>query len=191
MRFFGLERLFTKEKDDWLYKPKTGEILIASGDIHKCVLKVFTTLGIRHFRNGLNGFFEILPDARIIYNRKFTEAAAAYIVDSMSNSTTTPLDVLKYHDSGTGTNAENKTDTALQTATGVARVAGTVTQPSAMVNQSVAEITYDGSYAVTEHGVFSAAAAGTLLDRTVFAAVNVVNTDKIEFTFQLTFAGET
>jgi len=39
---------------------------------------------------------------------------------------------------------------------------------------------------VTEHGLFNASSAGTLMDRTVFSAINVVNGDSIQFTYELT-----
>ena len=48
---------------------------------------------------------------------------------------------------------------------------------------------YDGSYAVTEHGLFDAASGGTLMDRSVFAAINVGDGDGIEFTYELTITG--
>jgi hypothetical protein len=50
-------------------------------------------------------------------------------------------------------------------------------------------ITYDGTGgAITEHGLFSQtrAGGGTLMDRSKFAAINVVATDSIQFTYELT-----
>ena len=127
----------------------------------------------------------------IIARKKVTDAFVAYLVDSLQNSTTAPMDVFKYHDSGTGTNAENKTDTALQTPCGEARDTGTQTEgATGNIYKSVATHTYAGSFAITEHGLFSAASAGTLMDRSVFAAINVVATDQIEFTYQLTCTSE-
>jgi hypothetical protein len=42
--------------------------------------------------------------------------------------------------------------------------------------------------AVTEHGIFSTATSGTgvMLDRSVFAAINLANTESIQSTYQLT-----
>lgn len=48
------------------------------------------------------------------------------------------------------------------------------------------EWTFTGAFAVTESGVFDAAAAGNLLARQVFAAINVVATDKLEITWKVT-----
>lgn len=89
-----------------------------------------------------------------------------------------------YHASGTGTTAAAVTDTALVTQVGSA-VAGTHTSAT-NVYTSVATNIFTGTYAITEWGCFSAASAGTLLDRAVFAAINVVSSDAIQFTFNLT-----
>lgn len=91
-----------------------------------------------------------------------------------------------FHASGTGTTAEAAANTALVTPTADARVAGVASNPSANVYRSVATITYAAATAVTEHGVFDAATNGTLLDRSVFAVVNVAAGEKIEFTYDLT-----
>jgi hypothetical protein len=92
-----------------------------------------------------------------------------------------------YHDSGTGTTPAAVTDTALQTPTGAARVAGVQTTPgSTNVYQTVATITYSGTFAVTEWGLFSASTSGTLWDHRVFSAINVVSGNAITFTYMLT-----
>lgn len=103
-------------------------------------------------------------------------------------STSSPIGIttFNYHDSGTGTNAEAIGDTALQTAAGPARVAGTQSNPSAGVYQSIATITYTGTQNITEHGIFSASTNGTLWDRSVFTAIGVVNGSQITFTGQWT-----
>jgi len=132
-----------------------------------------------------------VKDLGVICKRKVTDAFVAYLVDSLQDSSADPMDDFKYHDTGTGTNAEDKTDTALQTPCGEARDVGTqIEGASAWIFKTVAEHTYAGPFAITEHGVFSAAAAATLMDRSVFAAINVVATDKIEFTYQLTCTSE-
>jgi len=130
-------------------------------------------------------------DLGVIARKKVTDAFVAHLVDSLQNQTSTPIDTFKYHDSGTGTNAENKTDTALQTPCGEARDTGTqIEGATGNIYKSVATHTYAGSFAITEHGLFSASSAGTLMDRSVFAAINVVATDQIEFTYQLTCTSE-
>lgn len=91
-----------------------------------------------------------------------------------------------FHDAGTGNTAENVTDIALQTPWGGARVSGTPTHPSAGLYRTVGTITFTGTFAIVEHGIFTASTSTTLWDRTVFSAINVVNTDAIQFTYTLT-----
>lgn len=92
-----------------------------------------------------------------------------------------------HHDAGTGTNNEATSDTALQTPWGGSRATGTPSNPSAGVYRTVGTISFTGTFAITEHGVFSASTSGTLLDRSKFAAINVENGDSIQFTYSLTF----
>lgn len=125
-------------------------------------------------------------DLGVISYKKVTDAYVALLVDDLQGSQAAHS-TLKYHDSGTGVGAENQTDTTLGTPCGEARDSGTqVEGASANIYKTVAEHTYAGSFAITEHGVFSAASAGTLLDRSVFSAINVTSGDKIEFTYELT-----
>lgn len=102
------------------------------------------------------------------------------------------IDDYKYHASGTNSTAEANTDTALGTEAAT-RSAGTQTDTSAGATgnyQTVGTITYTSTLAIVEHGIFNAAAVGTLLDRSVFAAINVVSGDSIQFTYDLTITAE-
>jgi hypothetical protein len=92
----------------------------------------------------------------------------------------------KYHDSGIGTTAENITDTGLGTPWGGSRDVGTQVS-SGVTYTSVATTTYNASKAITEHGLFNASSGVTLMDRSVFAAINVVDTNQIEWTYVITF----
>ena len=133
-----------------------------------------------------------IEDLGVICTKKVTDAFVEHLVDSLQNQTTKPIDTFKYHDSGTGTTAENKTDTALETPCGESRDTGTQAEgTTANIYKSVATHTYAGSFAITEHGLFSASTGGTLMDRSVFAAINVGVDDKIEFTYELTCNSET
>ena len=71
-----------------------------------------------------------------------------------------------------------------------AAVTGTQTETSANVLKSVGTVTFDGSAAITEHGLFSQAATGggTLWDRTVFSAVNVIAGESISFEYSATLS---
>ena len=114
-----------------------------------------------------------------------TNAGVAFEAATFAGGTSTSA--FNYHDSGTGTNAAAVTDTALQTPTALARVAGTQSTPgSTNVYQTVATLSYNNTFAITEWGLFSASTSGTLWDRRVFSAINVVNGNAIQFTYQLT-----
>ena len=126
--------------------------------------------------------------------RVITSAGVAYIVDAWQNST--EVENLKYHGCGTGTTAEASGDTALVTESTTAlnpdstRATGTQTETSANVLKSAGTVTFDASAAITEHGLFSQAATGggTLWDRTVFSAINVVSGDSIAFEYSVTLS---
>jgi hypothetical protein len=121
----------------------------------------------------------------VVGYRSITTAFVNYMVDQLQTETSTWGD-FKFHDSGVGTTAENVANTAMETTDGESRVTGTQTESSSNVYASVGTITYTSTKAITEHGLFNDATAGTLLDRTVFSAINVVNTDTITFTYSLT-----
>jgi hypothetical protein len=125
--------------------------------------------------------------------RVVTTAGVGYIVDAFQNLV--ELENMKFHGFGTGTTAEASGDTALVTElttqyVGDVRPTGTTTEgASANIYRTVGTLAPDsgGTIAVTEHGVFSANAAGVLLDRTVFSAVNVVaSADSLQATYELT-----
>jgi len=127
-----------------------------------------------------------IEDLGLICKKCVTDAFVQYLVDSMQDSSTYPMDVFKWHASGTGTTAESASDTALENEV-ESRVEGTQEEgESANIYQSVATITYSASYSITEHGIFSASTGGTLLDRSVFSAINVDSGDSIQFTYKLT-----
>lgn len=113
-----------------------------------------------------------------------TDNGAAFMVDALQNLT--ELENLNWHDAGTGTNAEAQADSALQTPWGGARVSGVVTEPASNQYRTTGTIVFTGPFAIVEHGIFSANAAGTLWDRSKFAAVNVVNLESIIFQYTLT-----
>lgn len=147
-------------------------------------LTIEATLTARHF--DVNGK-EIKKDKRVGH-KCVTDAFVNKVVDQLQSSSG-EIANFKYHDSGTGTVAEASGDTALGTPCGESRDTGTqVEGATANIYKSVATHTYAGSFAITEHGLFDAATSGTLMDRTKFAAVNVANGEKIEFTYELTLS---
>lgn len=124
-------------------------------------------------------------DYGVVGYRVVTTAFVNFLVDQLQTETSVFGD-FKFHDSGVGTTAENITDTGIETTDGESRATGTQTETSANIYRSVATLTYTTTKAITEHGLFNDATAGTLMDRTVFSAINVVNTDQITYTYSLT-----
>lgn len=137
-----------------------------------------------------------ITDYGIVSRRLVTDVGVAYIVDAFQNSV--ELENMKYHGFGTGTTAENAGDTALVTeltteyVVNSTRPTGTTTEgATANIYRTVATLSPDsgGTLAITEHGVFSASSAGVLLDRSKFAAVNLVaGSDSLQATYELTFS---
>lgn len=125
---------------------------------------------------------------RMARDKMVTTAFVDFIVDQLQTETSVFGD-FKYHDCGTGATAEAITDTIMENDTGEARDTGTQTETDHDTYKSVATDTFAGTFAVTEHGLFAVVTTNTgpLMDRTVFAAINVVSTNQIEFTFEISF----
>lgn len=131
-------------------------------------------------------------DYGVVGRKVVTTAGVNFLVDAFQN--TTELENMKYHGLGTGSTAEATSDTALVTEltteyTGNVRATGTTAEgASANIFQTVATNTLDGTpgAALREHGVFSASSAGTLLDRTVYAAITLSSGDSLQSTYELT-----
>ena len=125
----------------------------------------------------------------ILSEKLITDAGVAYLASCFDN--TAEPENFKYHGYGTGTTAEAAGDTALVTeltteyAVNSTRPTGT-NNHSSNTFSSVATLSPDsgGTLAITEHGLFSASSAGTLWDRSKFAAVNLVAaSDSLETTY--------
>jgi hypothetical protein len=131
--------------------------------------------GVRH---------SVVKNHGTISRRVVTNAGVAALANAFLN--TFEPELFNFHATGTGTTAEAVGDTALVTETGT-RVAGTQSSPAGGQYRTVATVSYGASLAITEHGIFSQlASGGTLWDRSVFAAINVINGDSIQFTYTLT-----
>lgn len=163
-------------------------------------IHIGTRLDARHFvpdekgehlrlrEDGTMGRFrEEKKDRRVVINKVVTDAFVNFVVDQLQTETSIFGD-FKYHEMGLGSTAEAAGDTALETTTGIARVTGTqIEGASANIYKSVGTVTADATEAIREHGLFNASTGVTLMDRTVFAAINVVSGNQIEFTFEITF----
>lgn len=135
-----------------------------------------------------------VTDFGLLSARVVTDAGVAYIVDAWQNIV--ELENMKYHGFGTGTTAEAAGQTALVTeltteyVSDNTRPTGTTTEgATGNIYRTVATLSPDsgGTLAITEHGVFSATSAGTLLDRSKFSAINLVaGSDSLQTTYELT-----
>jgi len=127
--------------------------------------------------------------------RVVTDTGVGFIVDAFQN--TVELENMKFHGMGTGGTAESAAQTALVTELTTeynpnsTRATGTTVEgATANIYRTVGTNTIDsGTPAITEHGVFSQAATGggVMIDRSLFAAINLAGGDGIQFTYELTF----
>jgi hypothetical protein len=136
-----------------------------------------------------------LDDLGLVSCRVVTDTGVAFIVDAFQNLV--ELETMKFHGLGTGTTAESAAQTALVTelttqySTASTRPTGTLGEKSgdAKTYETTATITVSATVAATEHAILSQAATGggTMLDRSVFAAVNLASGESLQATYQLTF----
>lgn len=127
----------------------------------------------------------------VVSRHLVTDAFVAFMVDQLQAETSTWGD-FKYHDSGVGVTAADNNDTDIETTDGESRATGSqIEGASAWIYKSVGTISYTSTKAITEHLLANASTAGTAMDHHVFAALNVVSGDSIEFTYQLTCTAET
>lgn len=163
-----------------------------------------TVAQVEALRAELGGFVDVsqllrafggeVTEFGLLSTRLVTDNGVAYIVDAFQNSV--ELENMKFHGYGTGTTNEAQADSALVTeltteyAVNSTRPTGTTTEgASANIYRTVATLSPDsgGTLAITEHGVFSASSAGVLLDRSKFAAINLVaGSDSLQTTYELT-----
>ena len=100
-----------------------------------------------------------------------------------------------YLEVGTGTTSPVAGNTALETAivdSGLARAAATVSLVTTTTTNDTAQLlkswSVSGTKAVTECGAFNAGAAGTMLGRQTFSAINVVSGDTLQITYKFAVA---
>jgi hypothetical protein len=138
---------------------------------------------------------EGMRDYGIVSLRVVTTAFVNYAVDALQADQA--FENFKYHGFGTNNTAENASDTGLNTeltteyAVNSTRPTGSQTEgASANIYRTVGTLDPDSDVAIVEHGIFLAATgATTMMDRSVFSAVNVDDAgDTLEATFDLTLA---
>jgi len=121
----------------------------------------------------------------LVSSKLVTTAFVNNMVDQLITETSAWGDY-KFHDSGVGTTAAAVGDTDIETTDGESRSTGTQVENAANIYESVGTIAYTTTQAITEHGLFNIVTGGILMDRHVFAAINVNNGDSIQFTYDLT-----
>lgn len=127
--------------------------------------------------------------------RVVTTAGVNFIVDAFQGIV--EPEVMRFHGVGTGGAAEAVGNTALTTElttqyqVASTRPTGSLGELSGSANvfETTATITVSAGVAITEHGIFSQAAVGggVLLDRTLFAAVNLASGESLQAQYDLTF----
>lgn len=129
-----------------------------------------------------------VEDLGVVSTKLVTDAFINFLVDELQASTG-GIAGFSWHGSGISSTAENATQTALISEV-VTRVNGTQGEGlTPNIYNAMGVQYYDGAYAIREHGLFNASSGGTLMDRSVFAAINVGVGDGIEFTYELTITG--
>lgn len=129
----------------------------------------------------------------VVGRKVITDTGVGFLVDAWQNLV--EMEAMKYHGLGTGSTAEAAGQTALVTELTTeydpdsTRATGTTAEgASANIFSTVATNTLNGTpgAALREHGLFSAASAGVLWDRTVYAAITLSSGDALQSTYQMT-----
>lgn len=144
-------------------------------------------------RNGRTGE---LTDYGVVSRRVITDAFVTFLRDDW-NGGGSDVNLFNFHGIGTGSTAESAAQTALVTESTTAlnpdstRATGTKSTPASNQIRSVGTLTCDADIACVEHGFFSTSGtgSGTLMDRSLFAVINLVgaNPDSIQCTYTATF----
>lgn len=124
-------------------------------------------------------------DLGVVSRRVVTDVGVGYIVDAFQNLV--ELEAMNAHGIGTGSTAENVTDTALVTEVET-RVTGTQSEPAAHQYRSTGTVAITGTRAIVEHGLFNSTTAGgsKLFDRSVFTVINLLSGDSLQAQYTLT-----
>lgn len=167
------------------------------------IVTIRSQLRARHNRGGTFIYNEdgtlqkivggVWTDYGVLSYKVVTTAGVGFIVDAFQNLV--ELENMNFHGCGTGATAEAVGDVALVTESTTilnpdsTRATGTRSEPAANQLRTTGTPSFDGSGAITEHGLFSQAATGggVLFDRSVFAAINVASGDGIQFEYTVTF----
>lgn len=171
-----------------LFRDKLGiQPIGKDGQVKPGLLNHIAAYGIRI--NFLTGMWQ----DEISFANLVTSAGFAGISSRLNGSGSEAA--FTYIELGIGTTAANASDTTLESAitdSGLARASATVSRTTTTVTNDTARLTYtwtaSGTKAVTESGVLNAASVGTLLNRQVFSAVNLVSGNSFQATHDFAFS---
>ena len=168
--------------------PRRYYDLVLGHDLH---LSVWADLYVRQFHAspeiGVVGWWE---DIGRVSRGKVTTAFRDFESLNLVTDSAAYGD-FKYHEVGLSNTAEANTQTALVTPTGIARVSGNQSNPSAFTYQTVAVVVADTTETWQEHSISNAASGGVMLDRSLISPVVAVQPgDSVEFTYILTKSAE-
>lgn len=159
--------------------PRAYYTAVLGHDLH---VSVWAELYIRHYHID-GGWWE---DVGRVSQGKVTTAFRDFEALNLVTDSTTYGD-FKWHEVGLSATAESNAHTGLQSTSGIARVAGTQTNPTASTYQTVATITADATETWQEHGLFNTGGVATMLDRSIISpVVNTIPGDTLETTYILT-----
>lgn len=118
----------------------------------------------------------------------FVDTGKAIVANRMLGLGTEP----KFVGIGTGATAEAAAQTALVTEVETRPAAPTSSRVTTTVAndtyQTISTVTATVARAVTESGMFDAAAAGNMLTRALFSVINLAIGDSLQLTWQLKFS---
>lgn len=132
-------------------------------------------------------------DFGLVGLKQVTDVGVDYIVDAFQNIV--ELEIMNFHGIGLGSTAEAQTETDLVTelttqySTDNTRATGTTVEgASSNIYRTVGTNTVDAAVALREHGVLNNATVGSgvLLDRTLYALINLASGDSLQSTYELT-----
>jgi len=115
----------------------------------------------------------------------FTSAGEGLVADVLDGTLAVPTYRVGW---GTGAGTAAKGDTTLFTEAAEARVITTQSQPTASQNRFVGQIVSASGQTITNAGILTLAAAGTLFLKSDFAGIPLLTGDSITFTFTITWA---
>lgn len=129
-----------------------------------------------------------IKDERHIENL-VVDDGLAYIASRMTGTAETAMSHMAI---GTGTTAAAAADATLETELDRNALTSTTIVTTTATNDSVEYVgdwaASDGTGAITEAGIFNAAASGTLLCRTVFSVINKGASDTLSITWKVVVA---